>query len=587
MTVDDEAQGTAIGGRYRLLTVIASGGMGTIWEGRDEQLGRLVAVKEVSLDLIPPIQRPEFLQRAVNEGRTTAALADHPNIVTVYDVVIQDGVPWTVLQLVRGRSLAERLQAGPMPEAEAADLARQLLSALGFAHAAGITHRDVKPLNIMLNDGDGRALLTDFGIAKNQDHDSLTRTGVVIGSTPYMAPERHEGYADGPAADLFSLGVTLFEALEGYSPFAKDTRTGTVTAILVKPLPPMEHAGHLAPLIQALTQKNPDDRPTAQQAAAMLGTAIPAPGHAAPSAQALGGQVRFPSTMPANGQTVVAQQPSDEGSAANAASPRRRPRKKRLAIGVSVVVVALGASASGAWMLFHWADKALANCTPSGGFGGGTVDPVTRPIPAIPPGTPHAPTLVAPADESVFTLGQPIELRWAAPSGHAFELALSSNNSDFERYSWKQASGCIFQPTTPGLYAWTLMERPGLKTGLGGPWSETRLIKVVSPGESAVDQFSNSPHPPTLVSPGDRIEVAAGQPVTLTWTTTGRLSKVLLRYPDGTDHSSDWQDGQTYTFTPTTPGQYAWGVWGSNDSTAPGLGHGTSGGSEQRTITVK
>ncbi|WP_377273463.1 WD40 repeat domain-containing serine/threonine protein kinase [Peterkaempfera sp. SMS 1(5)a] len=284
------ARGEIGGGRYLLVERLASGGMGAVWEGRDARLNRTVAIKEVSLDLIPPIQREELVARAVHEGRNAAALADHPNIVTVYDVVIEHGVPWTVMQFVRGRSLAGLLQSGPMPLDAVAALAEQMLSALGFAHDAGIVHRDVKPLNIMINDGDGRALLTDFGIAKNSADGSLTQTGMIIGSTPYMAPERHEGESGAPPSDLFSLGVTLFEAVEGYSPFAKDTRTGTVTAILVKPLPAMVRAGRLAPLIQALTEKDPSRRPSVAQALTLMkigaptmhfGTTGTAPGTAA------------------------------------------------------------------------------------------------------------------------------------------------------------------------------------------------------------------------------------------------------------------------------------------------------------------
>jgi serine/threonine protein kinase len=277
--VDQATRGALAEGRYVLVRPVAAGGMGRIWEGRDTRLNRTVAIKEVSLDLIPPIQRTEFIERAVNEGRHAAALADHPNIVTVYDVVVEDGAPWTVMQFVRGRSLAGVLESGPMSVEATATLARQMLSALALAHGTGIVHRDVKPPNIMVADSDGKALLTDFGIAKSSGDVSLTRSGMVVGSSPYMAPERHEGEPDGPAADLFSLGVTLFEAVEGYSPFAKESRTGTVTAILVKPLPEMRQAGRLGPVIRALTEKEPGRRPSAEQALALLerpaGTTVP------------------------------------------------------------------------------------------------------------------------------------------------------------------------------------------------------------------------------------------------------------------------------------------------------------------------
>ncbi|MEY9862660.1 serine/threonine protein kinase [Catenulispora sp. GAS73] len=272
--MSEAARGSIGGGRYLLVRVVASGGMGKVWEGLDTRLGRTVAIKEVSLDRIPPIEHTEFLARAVKEGHNAAALADHPNIVTVYDVVNEGGSPWTVMQFVKGGSLAGLLKSGPMAVDAVAAMAGQMLSALGLAHRVGIVHRDVKPHNIMIEDGDGRALLTDFGIAKNTRDAALTQTGIVIGSAAYMAPERYDGDSDNPASDLFSLGVTLFEAAEGYSPFAKGSATGTVTAILAKPLPDTEHAGRLRPLILALTEKDPDSRPTVEQAQAMLTEAL-------------------------------------------------------------------------------------------------------------------------------------------------------------------------------------------------------------------------------------------------------------------------------------------------------------------------
>ncbi|MFI6156716.1 WD40 repeat domain-containing serine/threonine protein kinase [Kitasatospora sp. NPDC051170] len=294
------------GGRYVLEREVAKGGMGRIWEARDTLLGRTVAIKEVSLESIAPAHQAEFLSRAAGEGRKAAALADHPNVVTVHDVVLEHGMPWTVMQFVRGRTLAEVLAGGPMGVEEAAVLAAQLLSALGFAHEAGIVHRDVKPLNIMINDADGRTLLTDFGIAKDVAETGLTETGVIIGSAPYLAPERRDG-VDTPAGDLFSLGVALFEAVEGHSPFARATWTGTVLAVAVEPLPAMARAGRLAPLIAALTEKDPAARPTAAQALAMLGGGVrPEP----TAAQVKGPQDAPPAAPPPYAATVFEQAPS-------------------------------------------------------------------------------------------------------------------------------------------------------------------------------------------------------------------------------------------------------------------------------------
>jgi WD40 repeat protein len=275
--VDQAARGEIGGGRYLLVREVASGGMGTVWEGRDTRLDRAVAIREVSLGRVPAARRAELLQRAVDEGRAVAALACHPGIVTVYDVVIEGGVPWTVMQLVRGRSLADMLRSGPVPTDAVAVIAGQVLSALRFAHDAGVVHRDVRPASIMLSDADGRALLAGFGIARSTGDASLAETGVIIGSVPYMAPERLGGEPGGAASDLFSLGVTLFEAVEGYSPFARQSRAGTVTAILAGPLPQMRRAGWLGPLIVALAGKDPLQRPTVVQALALLSDTAGAP----------------------------------------------------------------------------------------------------------------------------------------------------------------------------------------------------------------------------------------------------------------------------------------------------------------------
>ncbi|WP_194891184.1 serine/threonine-protein kinase [Catenulispora pinisilvae] len=274
----DSQPGTILAGRYRLTRVIGTGGFGRVWEADDEQLQRSVAIKEVMLSLLPPEQQRERLERALREGRNAAALADHPHIVSVYDGLIEDGKPWIVMQLVRGVSLRQKLLSDPDDPASAkvaldsttvTRIAEGILSALAALHTAKILHRDVKPGNILLAD-DGQVLLTDFGIAKAEADATVTVSGSFMGTMAYTAPERAEGVDDDPKSDLFSLGVTLFEAVEGVSPFEKNTKTSTLTAILTKPLPPMSRAGKLAPLITALTLKLPQQRPTVAQAQALL-----------------------------------------------------------------------------------------------------------------------------------------------------------------------------------------------------------------------------------------------------------------------------------------------------------------------------
>ncbi|GIG61872.1 hypothetical protein Lfu02_62440 [Longispora fulva] len=270
--------GRLVGGRFRLTDPLGSGGFGRVWRARDETLQVDVAVKEVWL---PPAASPEEhterLARAQREGRNAAVLRGHPNIVAVHDVVIEDDAPWIVMELVQGSSLAQYLRAhGALTVDVARHVAGGLLAALGAAHAAGIVHRDVKPANVMLT-ADGRVLLTDFGIAVRTADTSLTALGGLVGSMEYMPPERFNGGAASGAGDLYSLGVTLYQATEDISPFHRDTPTGTLTAIVLGPSPVPERAGPLTPLITALMHKDPGQRPGVEQALALLAGVAPAP----------------------------------------------------------------------------------------------------------------------------------------------------------------------------------------------------------------------------------------------------------------------------------------------------------------------
>ncbi|MFI1092701.1 serine/threonine-protein kinase [Streptomyces sp. NPDC020917] len=259
-----------IAGRYRLLVPLGSGGMGRVWRAHDQQLGVDVAVKEVfRRPGIPDDHWNELLVRAKREARHGARLRDHANIVAVFDVVIEDGIPWTVMRLVKGTSLEARLGRGRLSADETAKVAVAVLGALRAAHEAGIIHRDVKPANIMLAD-DGGILLTDFGIAVSEVDTKLTQDGGIIGSMAYIAPERADGEQGSEASDLFSLGVTLYEATEGKSPFQRDTLTATLRAVAVHEPPPPAHAGHLTALITALLRKEPGARPTVAEALAMM-----------------------------------------------------------------------------------------------------------------------------------------------------------------------------------------------------------------------------------------------------------------------------------------------------------------------------
>ncbi|MBP0450864.1 serine/threonine protein kinase [Kitasatospora sp. RG8] len=283
-------EGLVIAGRYRLVRRLGAGGFGQVWQATDTALHVDVAVKQVWLaPSMSPAQADERLVRAQREARSAARLRDHPHVVAVHDVLVADGVPWTVMQLITGGSLADRLAAdGPLAPETVARIGAAVLSALGAAHAAGIVHRDVKPANIMLAD-DGQVLLTDFGIALRHEDTALTATGAVIGSIEYMAPERIHGQDDGPAGDLFSLGVSLYQAVEGLSPFQRATPTASLLAVVSDEAPPARRAGALAPVIEGLMTKDPLRRLSFHEAAALLGraAAAPVPGSADPAVPAV------------------------------------------------------------------------------------------------------------------------------------------------------------------------------------------------------------------------------------------------------------------------------------------------------------
>jgi tRNA A-37 threonylcarbamoyl transferase component Bud32 len=271
--------GCVVDGRYELLDRIGQGAMGTIWRARDLVLTRDVAVKEVRLpDLMSDHDRAVLRERTLREARVSARL-NHPGVVTVYDVIEADGTPWIVMELVAARSLDQALaEDGPLPPRRAAETGLMLLRALASAHAVGIVHRDVKPGNVLLSH-DGRAVLTDFGIAAVDGDPALTQTGMVMGTPGFCAPERIRGEPASPASDLWSLGATLYAAVEGRGPFDGHGSPMAVLASIVHSDPlPARAAGPLADVIGALLSKNPARRPDAARAGRMLADAAAAPG---------------------------------------------------------------------------------------------------------------------------------------------------------------------------------------------------------------------------------------------------------------------------------------------------------------------
>jgi hypothetical protein len=271
--------GRVIAGRYRLGRMLGRGGMGAVWQAEDTLLGREVALKEVSG---PGRPADPQVRRTLREAQAAARLR-HPSIVTVYDVVTDDGAPWIVMELVEGRSLAETIaEQGLLTEWRAAEIGLHVLDALRAAHREGIAHRDVKPANILLEEG--RVVLTDFGIAAIDDATALTATGQMVGSPAYLAPERINGQPATAAADLWSLGVTLYTAVTGRSPFQREDTQATLAAILHHRPETPAHAGRLWPVIKGLLDKDPIRRLGAEQARELLANVVRAAGATDPGA---------------------------------------------------------------------------------------------------------------------------------------------------------------------------------------------------------------------------------------------------------------------------------------------------------------
>ncbi|WP_073945788.1 serine/threonine-protein kinase [Streptomyces kebangsaanensis] len=288
----DPGAGRLIGGRYRLLAKLGHGGMGTVWRAKDETVDREVAVKEPRIpDHLPDRERANAFERMRREARAAARL-DHPAVVNVHDVAVVDGQPWIVMELVQGRSLGAVLQEGTLDAREAARTGLAVLGALEAAHAAGILHRDVKPDNILLGRHD-RIVLTDFGIAQIEGETNLTDTGGFVGSPEYIAPERVLGQRPGPASDLWSLGVVLYAATEGVSPFRRSNTPATLQSVLnATPAPPAAARGPLAEVVNGLLHKDPAHRPDAARVRTLLEAAAnppaPAPTQVVRSAEGKG-----------------------------------------------------------------------------------------------------------------------------------------------------------------------------------------------------------------------------------------------------------------------------------------------------------
>jgi len=252
---------TLVAGRYRIGPCLGTGGMGRVWLARDELLRRDVAIKEIALPFgLTDEEREEMRARTLREARAAARLS-HPNVVRTYDVQPGDERPWIVMEYVPSRSLLQVIKEnGPLPARDVAGIGLAVLSALDAAYRAGVHHRDIKPSNVLIAD-DGRVLLTDFGAAVvDEGEGALTQTGIILGSPRYIAPERAATGVSTLESDLWSLGATLYEAVEGRAPYTRETTIAMLVALATEKPDPVDRAGPLKPVIQGLLQKKPENR---------------------------------------------------------------------------------------------------------------------------------------------------------------------------------------------------------------------------------------------------------------------------------------------------------------------------------------
>src|SRR4051812_45611623 len=251
---------TILAGRYRVLDRLGSGGMASVFLAEDERLGRKVAVKRLHAE-----SADDMAKRFVREAKVGASL-NHPNIVSVYDTVTDDEGVLLVMEYVEGETLRDAIARGPVPPEQALRLLRGVASALDHAHAQGVVHRDVKPANILISP-DGRAKLADLGIASASDRTRLTQSGTVLGTAPYLAPERLEGGAGGPASDVYALAAVAYEALSGRKAMDGSTPMEIAQRIVSRPPPDLREDWSGAPpraaeVLRRGLAKDPADRPS-------------------------------------------------------------------------------------------------------------------------------------------------------------------------------------------------------------------------------------------------------------------------------------------------------------------------------------
>lgn len=419
----------SVAGRYRLLERVGRGGMGTVWRAEDTLLGRLVAVKELHLDDgLPEEEARAQRERTLREARAVAQIK-HPHVIVLHDVVVEpDDGPWIVMELVDGDSLHHRLaHHGPVSPNEAARIGLALVGALRAAHQRGVLHRDVKPANVLVEAGTERVVLSDFGIAQIAGSTTITVDGAFVGSPEYTAPERMEGQENGAPADLWSLGVLLCTLVHGESPFRRDSLSGILHAVTIDTIRLPLSLGPLLPVVEALLERDPQRRISADRAEALLRECRDPDATAAPpdrdvwAAPTTAGAPEDSGGTPGDGPGAgLAEGPAPAGpprpGAALGEAPTvhqattvPRPRRRgRTALLVALAVTVLAVAGSATAVLLNRDRGGEPNATPSGSASPGDDRPAS-------PETPATPATTLP--EGYRMIDDPAGFRLAVPNG--------------------------------------------------------------------------------------------------------------------------------------------------------------------------
>ncbi|MFX0575788.1 protein kinase domain-containing protein [Nocardia nepalensis] len=475
---------TVVDGRFELLEPLGSGGMGTVWRAYDLALHREVALKEVRAEADDAGSSPGVhRERVLREARALARIG-HPNVVAIHHIVDSPEVahPWIVMELVRGQSLADHLARGPMPPAQVAHLGRGILAALRAAHQVGVLHRDIKPANVLLRE-DGSPVLTDFGIAAINGMNGLTSTGSVVGSLDYVAPERLSGQEGHTASDLWSLGLLLYVAVEGFHPLRRESTVATLAAVIRGEVPPPQRAGVLTAVLTALLVPDPNHRATAEQLDRMLAQAVGAGGFGgapgvfdAPGAGNTPGAFNTPNAAITPGSVGKPHRSSGTASGStpppqlygSTNPPARKPLSRGVGIGLAAAAVIAAVVATIAIVALR-PDSADNRATASN-------PPTTNEFPAT--SRSASPTSGAPVNGKPVDLLTPTGIRQAITA-----LEKVSGSEEFNEATFYPTYANVGAPvkTKPTLFD-LFVYRDGTATrkGAGGPLANKPTVKLSS-----------------------------------------------------------------------------------------------------------